>query len=517
MPDTPASVSVLLVDDEPGNLLALEAVLADLGHNLVKARSGEEALVRLGEDAYAVVLLDVFMPTLDGFETARRIRAGERSRRTPIIFLTAQHSDEFPAAEAYRIGAVDYLTKPLVPEVVRAKVAGFAELFAQTEEARRQADQLRLLVQGTTDYAIFMLDPAGRVATWNTGAERINGYRADEIIGQHFSRFYPREAVDRGWPAEELRRASAQGRFEDEGWRVRKDGTHIWANVIITALRDEAGRLRGFSKVTRDLTERRQAEEKLRAYAAQLQRSNRELEEFASVASHDLQEPLRKIQAFGDRLQAKCGPALGEQGRDYLARMLDAAGRMRTLIDDLLAFSRLTIQARPSTRVDLGGVAREVVADLEGRLQQTGGRVDIDKLPAVDADPTQMRQLLQNLIGNALKFHREGVPPVVNVRGHVRPGDGGRRGAAPEAGLCEIRVEDNGIGFDEKYLDRIFNVFQRLHGRSAYEGTGMGLAICRKIAERHGGAITARSTPGHGATFVVTLPCEQTHEEAPTA
>src|SRR4029453_12613041 len=247
-----------------------------------------------------------------------------------------------------------------------------------------------------------------------------------------------------------LKRASAQGRFEDEGWRVRKDGSRFWANVVITALRDQSGRLRGFSKVTRDLTERRQAEEKLRAYAAQLQRSNRELAEFAAVASHDLQEPLRKIQAFGDRLQAKCGPALGEQGRDYLARMLDAAGRMRTLIDDLLTFSRLTTKAQPFARVDLGRVAREVVADLEGRLQQTGGRVEVGVLPAVDADPTQMRQLLQNLIGNALKFHRQGVPPVVKVQGRLLPGDGRRHRPAVDAGRCEVLVEDNGIGFDEK-------------------------------------------------------------------
>jgi PAS domain S-box-containing protein len=517
MPAPLANINVLLVDDEPANLLALEAILADLGHNLVRARSGEEALARLAEQDYAVVLLDVLMPTLDGFETARRIRGVERLRRTPVIFLTAQLSDEFPLAEAYKLGAVDYLVKPLVPDTVRAKVAGLTELFAEAEKARRQADELRLLVQGTTDYAIFLLDPDGRVATWNTGAQRIKGYAAEEIVGQHFSRFYPPEAVESGWPAEELRRAVAEGRFEDEGWRVRKGGSQFWANVVITALKDGSGRLQGFSKVTRDLTERRQGEEKLRAYAAQLQRSNRELEEFASVASHDLQEPLRKIQTFGDRLQTKCGPTLGEQGRDYLGRILNAAERMRTLIDDLLTFSRLTTKAQPFTRVDLGTVAREVVADLEGRLQQTGGRVEAGGLPAVDADPTQMRQLLQNLISNALKFHRQGVPPVVKVHGRLLAGEGRRHGAAPDAGLCEVLVEDNGIGFDEKYLDRIFNVFQRLHGRSAYEGTGMGLAICRKIVERHGGVITARSKPGQGATFVVTLPCRQHHEEATTA
>ena len=226
-----------------------------------------------------------------------------------------------------------------------------------------------------------------------------------------------------------------------------------------------------------------------------LEWSNRELQEFASVASHDLQEPLRKVQAFGDRLEARCGPALGAVGLDYLGRMRGAAGRMRTLIDDLLAFSRVTTKALPFAPLDLGGVAREVASDLEGRLALTGGRIEIGDLPTVHADPTQMRQLLQNLIGNGLKFHRAGEPPVIRVRGHPAATDPGH---PPGPAAYEILVEDNGIGFDEKYLDRIFNVFQRLHGRGEYEGTGMGLAICRKIAERHGGAITARSTPGGG-------------------
>ena len=240
--------NILLVDDIPANLLALEAVLDDLGHNLVKAGSGEAALRLLIDQDFAVVLLDVRMPGLDGFETAKLIRSRERSRHTPIIFVTAQDSDEYPPTEAYKLGAVDFLVKPLVPESVRAKVAGFVELFEVKEQAKRQADLLRLLIQGTTDYAIFMLDPQGRIATWNAGAERIKGYRAEEIIGQPFSRFYPQEVIDRGWPAEELRRAAAKGRFEDEGWRIKKDGSRFWANVVITALRDESGKLRGGSR-----------------------------------------------------------------------------------------------------------------------------------------------------------------------------------------------------------------------------------------------------------------------------
>jgi PAS domain S-box-containing protein len=256
---------VLLVDDQPANLLALETILGDLGLDLVRATSGDEALRQLLDQDFAVILLDVRMPGMDGFETARLVRGRNRSRHTPIIFLTAGKHDWPSVEKAYSLGGVDFLTKPLVPLILRAKVAGFADLFIEKKRTERQADQLRLLIQATTDYAIFMLNPEGRVVTWNTGAELIKGYKADEIIGQHFSRFYPSEAVERGWPDHELVRATADGRFEDEGWRVRKDGTMFWANVVITALRDQVGRLRGFSKVTRDLTERRRREEELRA------------------------------------------------------------------------------------------------------------------------------------------------------------------------------------------------------------------------------------------------------------
>ena len=253
--------------------------------------------------------------------------------------------------------------------------------------------------------------------------------------------------------------------------------------------------------------ERKRAEDELRASAARLAHSNRELQDFASVASHDLQEPLRKIQAFGDRLKTKCAAELTDEGRDYLARMQNAAGRMQTLINDLLTFSRVTTKTRPFTPVDLGQVAHEVAADLEVRVAEVGARVEIGDLPTVDADPLQMRQLLQNLIGNALKFRRAEEPPVVRVSAEIVPSSEARASlTVPAAEACRITVSDNGIGFDEKYLDRIFTVFQRLHGRDKYEGNGVGLAVCRRIAERHGGSITAGSVPGLGATFTVTLP-----------
>lgn len=231
----------------------------------------------------------------------------------------------------------------------------------------------------------------------------------------------------------------------------------------------------------------------------ELARSNEELQQFAFIASHDLQEPLRKIKTFGDRLKATYGDTLTEQARDYLDRMQNGVRRMQALIEDLLTLSRVTTRAQPFVSVNLTQVTQEVLSDLEVLVQQTKGSVEVGDLPTIKADPLQMRQLLQNLIGNALKFHRQQEPPIVKIYSQITNEENGSE-------LCRIIVEDNGIGFDEKYIERIFNVFQRLHGRSEYEGTGIGLAICRKIAERHQGSITAKSQPRQGASFIVTLP-----------
>lgn len=286
-----------------------------------------------------------------------------------------------------------------------------------------------------------------------------------------------------------------------------------WTNFETELLRQIANQI-GIALAQAQLLERetRQRQE--------LARSNVELQQFAYIASHDLQEPLRKIQAFGDRLKVKFGEALPEQGLDYLERMQSAAGRMQVLINDLLTLSRITTKAQPFMTVNLSEILQDVLSDLEIRIQETGAKLEIEDLPTIEADPVQMRQLLQNLIGNALKFHNAEEQPVVKISGQrliklehpALPAD--NQGQLPSEDsnngeFCQILVQDNGIGFEEKYLDRIFNAFQRLHGRSEYPGTGIGLAICRKIVERHSGNITAKSTPGQGATFMVTLPLQQ--------
>jgi PAS domain S-box-containing protein len=348
----------------------------------------------------------------------------------------------------------------------------------------------REILQTMAD-ALFVLDGAGRIRVVNGAVHTMFGYRDTELVGK------PMTTLLRGEEAQgELPLLHFETIRDRESVFRHKDGTPIAVSLSISPLH-EGDAVDGAVLIARDIRERKRAEEELHEYARKLQQSNRELEDFAYVASHDLQEPLRKIQAFGDRLRARYGSALSAEGLDYVDRMQRAAGRMQTLINDLLTFSRVTTKGQPFVPVDLGTVAREVVHDLETRIHDSGGEVLVGALPTIDADPLQMRQMLQNLVGNALKFHRPEVPPRVEVEGVV------------DDGAASIRIADNGIGFEEHHAERIFTMFERLHSRGSYEGTGIGLAICRKIAQRHGGDITASSRLGEGSVFTVMLPLRQ--------
>ena len=253
--------------------------------------------------------------------------------------------------------------------------------------------------------------------------------------------------------------------------------------------------------IIRDITDRKQAEESQKTYAAELERSNKELQEFAYIASHDLQEPLRKVKVFGDRLKTNYSNALDEKGLDYLERMQSAATRMQTLIEDLLVFSRVTTRAQPFTPINLNEIIKGVLSDLETRIEATQAQIEVADLPVLEADETQMRQLFQNLISNALKFHKPNTPPKIKIALIERNSES-----------CKIAVSDNGIGFNKKHYDHIFGVFHRLHRRNEYPGTGVGLAVCRKITNRHNGTIEAKSVVGQGATFLIILPLKQPKE-----
>jgi two-component system sensor kinase FixL len=285
-------------------------------------------------------------------------------------------------------------------------------------------------------------------------------------------------------------------------YALHKDGAEIPVEISLSPLETEEGML--ISSAIRDISQRKVADIKLRTYADALERSNRELEDFAYMASHDLQEPLRKIQAFGDRVQTLSEGKLNEQEQDYLRRMINASERMRGLIQDMLAYSRVATRARPFTPVDLNTVLRSVCSDLEVTITNTDAQIEYETLATIEADETQMRQLFQNLISNALKFCAANRAPVVKVT--CRPDV--ENAALP---YIEVTVSDNGIGFEQKYAERIFGMFQRLHGHSEYNGTGIGLAICHKIVERHHGTIKAQSSFGEGASFIIRLPKNQEH------
>jgi PAS domain S-box-containing protein len=379
------------------------------------------------------------------------------------------------------------------------------------ESLNRERVLLRTVIDNLPDF-IYAKDKQGHFVLNNIAhAHDLGSKSPEEMKGKSDFDYFPPELAKQFYADEQKIIETGQTLLNQEQYKCRpsdKSGQKRWSVSTKVLWRDAQGAVLGTVGVTRDIHEiklvqeaLRQSEEKLRQFTVQLERSNRELQDFAYVASHDLQEPLRKIVVFGERLKEKNSEALGPDALDYLDRMQKAAARMQILINDLLTFSRVTTKAHPFAPVNLAEIASEVVNDLEGRIELVKGRVELGTLPVIDAEALQMRQLLQNLIGNALKFRRPEEPPVVKVEAQIIPDP-----ITPTKKLCRLTVSDNCIGFDEKYLDRIFNVFQRLHTRNEYEGTGMGLAIVRKIALYHGGDITAKSKPGEGSTFILTIP-----------
>jgi PAS domain S-box-containing protein len=510
------AVNILLVDDLPANLLVLEAVLGDLGQNLVRANSGEEALRLLDRQEFAVVLLDVRMPGMNGFETAGKMRAWPKTVNTPIIFISAHASDEFPIIDAYKLGAVDFLVKPLVPEILRAKVAGFIELTKERDRARREAEIVRLIIHNTKDYAIFMLDPQGRVTTWNMGAERLKGYRADEIIGQHFSRFYPQEDIDRGWPEHELAVAVETGRFEDEGWRLRKDGSRLWANVVITTLRSESGEVLGFSKITRDLTERKVAEENARRLTAeqaareQLKLAEQRKDEFLAMLGHELRNPLAPLRSALQLMKMQGATSeMISQARDTCERQVQ---HMVRLVDDLLDVSRVMrgrIEIRRET-VELADMIRHGAEIAQPMIDSHGQKLLLslpDKPLYLNADPARLAQVISNLLHNAAKFSPHAGRIWLSL--------------AEQGTQAVIKIKDEGAGIRADLLPHIFDLF--VQGDSALErsqgGLGIGLTVVRRLIEMHGGEVKVASEGmGLGAEFTITLPgLRQPQQPAPKA
>ena len=357
-----------------------------------------------------------------------------------------------------------------------------------------QSSELRYreLIENASDI-IYRTDSSGKFSYTNSVVTRLLGYKEQDILGKHYLELIrpDYQAQARAFYIKQVKEKTSTTYFEFPVLSIA--GEEIWLGQNVQLIW-EGEALIGMQAVARDVTQRKRMEEALLKQAEELSSANADLEQFAFIAAHDLQEPLRKIQAFGDRLNLKYKAVLDEQGQDYLERMRSSATRMRTLIDDLLSFARANKQQKREL-ISLETLIRSVLGDLQMPIEETQATIHVGGLPTLEVDPSQMRQLFQNLLSNALKFHRPQVAPVIDIYSYRLP-----------SGDWEIRVSDNGIGFEEQYKDRIFAVFQRLHSREKYEGTGIGLAIARRIVEGHGGCIEVSSQLGKGTTFRVTLP-----------
>jgi PAS domain S-box-containing protein len=515
---TEPTANILIVDDDPKTLLGMEALLSGAGRKVVTASSGQEALRRLLRQEFALILLDVRMPDMDGFETADLIRQSERLRHIPIIFLSAIDTLEADVYRGAAKGAVDYLFKPVVPEVLKSKVSVFVDLFHINERLKQKAiqqseERFRLLVESMEDYAIFMLDPEGRVTSWNTGAEKIEGFQHEEIVGEQIARFYTPEDRAQGLPAQALRYAALNGRSEQEGWRVRKDGRRFWANTIISTLLDERRNLVGFSVVTRDLTDRKRVEEVLRESEAKLRKQAQELEQqliasgrlvslgvvTASMA-HEFNNPLGIVMGFTHELLSECDP----DSRTYQALKIidEETRRCQRIIQELLQFARP--RSADLVPTDIKQALDKTLNMVANRLykQNIKPSVAIDEnLPMVSADPQQLEQVMVNLLLNAIDAMPNGGN--LGVQASLKNEQGC-------AAFVSIAVNDDGAGIDEAHLAKIFEPF---FSAKKGKGIGLGLSICERIIQNHGGKILVESKPGKGTSFRIHLPLESKQGE----
>jgi PAS domain S-box-containing protein len=497
---------LLLIEDNPGDARLVQEMLNEqTSHNteLTHVEDIREAEKHLAAHALDLILLDLGLRDAQGLEAVRRAHAAAPD--IPLVVLTGL-DDEDLAAAALREGAQDYLIKGQIESRGLLRALRYAIERKMLEEALFVEKERAQVTLNSIGDGVISTDVSGNITYLNLVAESLTGWEWPEAAGR------PRadvlrivDGANHGPVVDPMEIATRENRtmhLAPDSVLIRRDGVEVPIDDAVSPIHSRDGKASGAVMVFRDVTTARALAAQMRVIDEELGRSNRELQDFATIASHDLQEPLRKIQAFGDRLEEALSSVLDEENAGYLRRMKDAAARMQTLISDLLAYSQVAIRPEPPQPVDLGVVVSEVLLDLDERVRSTKGQVHVGPLPTVLASPSQMRQLFQNLVANALKFHPEGVTPEVHIEAAARSAPRGR-GKVP---VWEIQVRDNGIGFEEEYAEKIFAPFQRLNGRQEFEGTGMGLAICRKIVTLCGGTISATSHPGAGATFLITLP-----------
>jgi signal transduction histidine kinase len=412
---------ILLVDDREDNLLAIETIFEPDGYRFVKANSGREALkILLREFDFALILMDVKMPNLNGFETASLIYERDKLKHIPIIFITANNFGDDNLYRGYQAGAIDYIYKPIKPEVLRAKVSVLIDLYRKNRQLLAQEQRL--------------------VAINKSLEMEIKERKASEEEVKHLNR-------------------------------------QLLENI------------------------------------ASLEQANKDLDRFAFMASHDLQEPLRKIRMFSDRLALKYNDIMDEDGRTNIQRIHKAAERMQNLITDILTFSKISVDNPSFVDSDMNALINEVLVDLDEEIKSKNAKVVVEKLPTLSVNPSLMKPLFHNLIGNALKYCKKDSTPVVKISSEISAQLNGKSTPGVSHKFCRIYVQDNGIGFDQKYAEEIFGMFKRLHHNSEFQGTGIGLALCKKIVEQHKGYISARSKVNEGSTFIVSLPLQQ-HQES---
>lgn len=403
---------ILLVDDRDDNLLSIETILAPAGYKFVKASSGRQALkVLLTEYDFALILMDVKMPNLNGFETASLIYEREKLKHIPIIFITANNYGEENIFKGYRAGAVDYIYKPINPDLLRAKVSVFIDLYRKNYRLLEQEQRLK--------------------------------------------------AINKNLETEINERIASEE-------KVKELNHKLLENI------------------------------------ERLESANKELDRFAFMASHDLQEPLRKVITFSERLSSKYKSILDEEGNMCLTRIQSAAERMRILVRDILALSKTSAEKQPFVHTNLNSLLNEVLLDMDGYVKEKKAKISIDKLPSLHVNPGLMRSLFENLISNALKYSKKNIGPVIRISSEANFVNGEKD---LNGKYYRIYVTDNGIGFEQSHSEQIFTIFKRLHTPTEFEGTGVGLAICKKIVEKHNGFISARSKVNEGSTFIISLPC----------
>ncbi|MBA3686619.1 MAG: response regulator [Planctomycetes bacterium] len=489
--DQPGKVNILLVDDRPAKQLALTAILEELGQNLVVAHSGKEALRLLLRDEFAVILLDVNMPVMDGFETAALIRQRVRTEHTPIIFITAHNATDTHASKGYSLGAVDYIFAPVVPSILRAKILVFIDLYRQTEELARNEALFRRIFE-EAPIGMALLDEGDRFQKVNQAFSAMLGYES-EALGTmtHAAITHPDDRKRESKEAVRLARGEGAAASLDKRY-LDKDGKEVWASTTTIRIRGTKGKEAHRLVMAKDITDTQHIQE-LERLTYQLQRTNAELEQFAYVAAHDLQEPLRMISSFLHLLEREMGPSLSAKAKVYFAHVTSGAERMRALVHSVLEFSRIDAESSEIGLIDTEDAVRREVAVLAETIAATRAVIEVGPLPSVRCSPAGMSRLIQNLLSNALKFSSKDAPLI-------------RVAATASDGWVTISVRDNGIGIPPSQGGKLFILFQRLHTRNDYPGTGIGLASCKKIVENHGGRIWFESQPGHGTEFFFTLP-----------